>query len=198
MSEYIPSPWDFVAAHVELYEGSGGTKGVFWQDTEEMRNWYNEENIAGLHSDPGLLNAARGLPTIIVTHRGRKTGAIRKTPLMTVVDGNNYILVASLGGAPQNPHWVYNLKADPNVEIRDGTQVHSMRVREAVDPVERTATLGNRGKSIPYLSVVPRKNRPRYPALRSRSHYLIPQPLLLHRHKNQPRIGNDPTAKTRG
>ena len=137
MSEYISSPWDFVAAHVELYEGSGGTKGVFWQDTEDMRNWYNEEGIPGMQSDPGLLNAARGVPTMIVTHRGRKTGAIRKTPLMTVVDGNNYILVASLGGAPQNPHWVHNLKADPNVEIRDGTQVHSMRVREVVDPVER-------------------------------------------------------------
>ena len=135
MSEYIPSPWDFVASHVELYEGSGGTEGVFFQDTEEMRNWCDaQENGPEFRR---LADAARGIPTIIVTHRGRKTGAIRKTPLNTVVDGNNYILVASLGGVPQNPQWVYNLRVDTNVEIRDGTQVHSTRVREVVDPVER-------------------------------------------------------------
>jgi deazaflavin-dependent oxidoreductase (nitroreductase family) len=56
---------------------------------------------------------------------------------MTVVDGNSYVLVASKGGAPKNPVWYYNLKADPNVEIRDGTEVYSMRVREVEDSVER-------------------------------------------------------------
>ena len=111
MSEYIPSPREWVAEQVELYEGSGGTDGLTLRDT--------------------------GLPVIIVTNRGRKTGATRKTPLMTVVDGETYILVASLGGAPKHPLWYYNLKADPNVEIRDGAQVHSMRVREVVDSVER-------------------------------------------------------------
>ncbi len=111
MSEYIPSPRDWVAEQVELYEGSGGTDGLTLRDT--------------------------GLPVIIVTNRGRKTGAIRKTPLMRVVDGNSYILVASQGGAPKHPLWYHNLNAEPNVEIRDGTQVYSMRVREVVDPVER-------------------------------------------------------------
>ncbi len=111
MSEYIPSPRKWVADQVEEYEGSGGTEGLNLRDT--------------------------GLPVIIVTNRGRKTGAIRKTPLMRVVDGNNYILVASQGGAPEHPQWYYNLMADPNVEIRDKTEVHSMRVREVVDPVER-------------------------------------------------------------
>ena len=111
MSEYIPSPSGWVAEQVELYEGSGGTDGLTLTDT--------------------------GLPVIIVTNRGRKTGAIRKTPLMTVVDGNSYILVASRGGAPKHPLWYHNLKADPNVEIRDRTKVYSMRVREVVDSVER-------------------------------------------------------------
>ena len=111
MSEYIPSTSGWVAEQVELYEGSGGTDGLTLLDT--------------------------GMPVIIVTNRGRKTGAIRKIPLMTVVDGNNYILVASKGGAPEHPVWYYNLKADPNVEIRDGTEVYSMRVREVVDSVER-------------------------------------------------------------
>ena len=111
MTEYIPSPREWVAGQVELYEGSGGTDGLTLRDT--------------------------GLPVIIVTNRGRKTGAIRKTPLMRAMDGRNYILVASPGGAPKNPRWYHNLKAEPNVEIRDETQVHSMRVREVVDPGER-------------------------------------------------------------
>ena len=111
MREYIPSPRDWVAEQVELYEGSGGTAGVTLKET--------------------------GLPVIIVTNRGRKTGAIRKTPLMRAVDGNTYILVASQGGAPQHPYWYYNLKADPNVEIRDKTEVYAMRVREVADASER-------------------------------------------------------------
>ena len=111
MSKYIPSPRQWVAEQVELYEGSAGTAGLTLRDT--------------------------GLPVIIVTNRGWKTGAIRKTPLMRVVDGNNYILVASQGGAPTHPKWYHNLKADPNVEIRDKTKIYAMRVREVGDLVER-------------------------------------------------------------
>ena len=111
MSEYKPSPSQWVADQVELYESSGGTEGLTLRDT--------------------------GLPVIIVTHHGRKTGAIRKTPLMRVVDGNNYILVASKGGTPKNPLWYHNLKADPNVEIRDERKVYTMRVREVQDSAER-------------------------------------------------------------
>ena len=74
MSEYIPSPTDRAALQVELYEESCGTEGL----TNQI-----------------------GLPVINVTNKGWKTGAIRKTPLMRIVDGNNYILVASKGGAPK-------------------------------------------------------------------------------------------------
>ena len=77
------------------------------------------------------------MPVIIVTNTGRRTGAIRKTPLMRAADGKNYILVASQGGAPKHPVWYYNLKAEPNVEIRDKTEVFQMRVREVVDATER-------------------------------------------------------------
>ena len=104
MSKYIPSPANWVAEQVELYEGSGGTQGTTLKDS--------------------------GLPVVIVTLRGRKTGAVRKTPLMRAVDDGNYILVASMGGAPKNPVWYYNLKADPNVEFRDETNVFDIRVRE--------------------------------------------------------------------
>ena len=111
MAEYIPSPVKWVRDQVELYEGSGGTEGVSLRET--------------------------GLPCIIVTHAGNRTDAIRKTPLMRVKDDDSYILVASMGGAPKNPVWVYNLRADPDVEIRDATEVHPMRVREVEDVDER-------------------------------------------------------------
>ena len=111
MSKYIPSRSDWVAEQVEIYEGSLGTEGTTLKDT--------------------------GLPVIIVTHRGRKTGAIRKTPLMKVTDGNCYVLVASMGGAPNHPGWYHNLKAQPNVKIRDGASVYSMQVREVMEPVEK-------------------------------------------------------------
>ena len=111
MSEYLPSPRDWVKDQVELYEGSGGTDGLTLRDT--------------------------GLPVIIVTNKGAKTGAVRKTPLMKVVDGNSYILVASQGGAPKHPLWYHNLIAEPNVKIQDETQVQSMRVREIRQSAER-------------------------------------------------------------
>ena len=111
MAEYIPSTSDWVREQVELYEGSGGTEGTTLRDT--------------------------GLPVIIVTNRGNRTGAIRKTPLMRVKDGDNYVLVGSRGGAPRNPVWVYNLRADNSVEIRDEADVYAMRVREVEDNAER-------------------------------------------------------------
>jgi len=111
MAEYVPSPREWVRDQVELYECSGGTEGTTLRDT--------------------------GLPVIIVTHNGNKTGAIRKTPLMRVTDGTNYVLVGSQGGAPTHPVWVHNLRANPAVEIRDLTAVQSMRVREVKDTAER-------------------------------------------------------------
>ena len=111
MPQYIPSPRDWVREQVELYESSGGTKGTTLRDT--------------------------GLPVIIVTNTGNKTGAIRKTPLMRVKDGANYVLVGSQGGAPTDPVWVHNLRAQPAVEIRDHTVVQPMRVREVKDDAER-------------------------------------------------------------
>ena len=93
MADYIPSTRDWVREQVELYERTDGAEGTTLRDT--------------------------GLPVIIVTNQGNKTGAVRKTPLMRVKDGDNYVLVGSMGGAPKNPVWVYNLRADGNVQIRD-------------------------------------------------------------------------------
>ncbi len=111
MAEYIPSPRDWVREQVELYERTNGAEGNTLRDT--------------------------GLPVIIVTHIGNKTGAIRKTPLMRVKDGENYVLVGSMGGAPNNPVWIYNLRTYPQIELRDLSVVQTMRVREVTDAAER-------------------------------------------------------------
>ena len=111
MSEYIPNPISWVAEQVELYERTNGAEGTTLRDT--------------------------GQPCIIVTNMGNKSGAVRKTPLMRVVAGENYVLVASWGGAPKHPVWYYNLKADPKVEIRDIDKVQTMTVREVTDETEK-------------------------------------------------------------
>ena len=111
MPNYIPSPRDWVREQVELYESSGGAKGTTLRDT--------------------------GLPVILVTHTGNKTGAVRKTPLMRVKDGDSYVLVGSQGGAPKDPVWVHNLRANPKIELRDETVVRPMQVREVKDRAQR-------------------------------------------------------------
>jgi len=111
MPKYIPSPREWVREQVDLYERSGGAEGTSLRDT--------------------------GLPVIIVTHIGNKTGAVRKTPLMRVMDGDNYVLVGSQGGAPKHPAWVHNLRTNPKVEIRDLSTVYPMQAREVTEPGER-------------------------------------------------------------
>jgi deazaflavin-dependent oxidoreductase (nitroreductase family) len=102
--EYEPSTWDWVRDQVELYERSNGAEGNTFLDT--------------------------GLPVVIVTNRGAKSGKLRKTPLMRVEHDGRYAAVASVGGAPENPTWYYNVKADPRVELRDGAVVREMVARE--------------------------------------------------------------------
>jgi len=111
MPEYIPQPFDWVREQVELYEGSGGTEGTTLLDT--------------------------GIPCIIFTCVGNKTAAIRKVPLMRVRVGDGYVLVGSNGGAKHDPVWVHNIRANPDVELRDGTTVTKMRVREVHEDPER-------------------------------------------------------------
>jgi deazaflavin-dependent oxidoreductase (nitroreductase family) len=100
--EYEPSTAKWVRDQVELYEGSGGTKGT----------------------------TLRGMPVIILTTIGAKSGKVRKVPLMRVEHDGIYAIVASLGGAPKNPVWYYNVLADPHVEVRDGTSTWDLRARE--------------------------------------------------------------------
>ncbi|MFP6758978.1 MAG: nitroreductase family deazaflavin-dependent oxidoreductase [Alphaproteobacteria bacterium] len=111
MPEYIPATLDWVRDQVALYESSGGTEGTTLRDS--------------------------GLPCIIVTHTGNKTGGVRKIPVMRVKVDDGYVLIGSYGGREKNPVWVYNLRANGDVEIRDKTEVFPMRVREVHDDPER-------------------------------------------------------------
>ncbi|MFL6206749.1 MAG: nitroreductase family deazaflavin-dependent oxidoreductase [Acidimicrobiales bacterium] len=108
--EYEPSTWDWVREQVERYEASGGSEHNTLRDT--------------------------GQPVVIVTTRGNKTGKLRKMALMRVEHEGEYALIGSMGGAPQHPVWVHNLRADPRVTVQDGPEPVEMTVRE-VDGPER-------------------------------------------------------------
>lgn len=100
--EYEPSPDKRAREQVELYESSGGTKGL----------------------------TLRGKPVIILTTKGAKSGRLRKIPLMRVEHDGSYAVVASQGGAPKHPVWYYNLAAHPRVELQDGPAKQDMTARE--------------------------------------------------------------------
>jgi deazaflavin-dependent oxidoreductase (nitroreductase family) len=72
----------------------------------------------------------KGRAVILLTTRGAKSGKLRKVPLMRVEHDGRYAIVASLGGAPKNPVWYYNVKADPHVELQDGTVAKDYTARE--------------------------------------------------------------------
>lgn len=100
--EYEPSPQPWVREQVEQYERSGGTEAT----------------------------TMRGRPIVILTTRGAKSGKLRKAPLMRVEHEGTYAVVASLGGAPNNPVWFHNIVGDPHVELQDGATPQDMVARE--------------------------------------------------------------------
>ena len=100
--EYEPSTSDWARENAELYMSSGGTEGT----------------------------ELKGRPVILLTTVGAKTGKIRKTPLMRVEHDGHYAVVASLGGAPKNPVWFYNIVKHPRVELQDGTETGEYEARE--------------------------------------------------------------------
>jgi deazaflavin-dependent oxidoreductase (nitroreductase family) len=101
--EYAPSASQRSRDQVALYESSGGTQGT----------------------------TLRGYPVVVLTSRGARSGAVRKTPLMRVEHDGRYAVVASQGGAPEHPKWYHNLVADPHVVLQDGPVVTDMRAHEA-------------------------------------------------------------------
>ena len=102
--EYEPSPRGWVRDQVAEYESSGGTRATTLRDT--------------------------GLPVVVITNRGARSGKVRKTPLMRVEHDGRYAAVASQGGAPEHPNWYYNFRAEPRVELQDGSRKQAMIARE--------------------------------------------------------------------
>jgi len=111
--DYVPSEFDWVRDQVEAYERTGGQEAATLRDT--------------------------GMPVVIITMRGNKSGKVRKIALMRVEHDGEYALVASLGGAPKHPVWYYNLKANPDeVTLQDGPEPFAVTVRE-IDGDERAS-----------------------------------------------------------
>jgi deazaflavin-dependent oxidoreductase (nitroreductase family) len=100
--DYEPSVWSWVSEQVDAYESSGGSTGITLQ----------------------------GKPVVVITMRGRRSGKVRKAPVMRVEHDGTYAAVASKGGSPTNPGWYRNLLADPLVTVQDGPDVRDMRARE--------------------------------------------------------------------
>ena len=107
---YEPSPWEPIADHVARYLATDGEDGAIWE----------------------------GAPVIILSTTGRRSGKVRRTPLIRVRDGDNYLVVASMGGAPEHPRWYLNITADPDVTVQDRAEVHQLRARTAT-PEEKAA-----------------------------------------------------------
>ncbi|MGI9606192.1 MAG: nitroreductase family deazaflavin-dependent oxidoreductase [Acidimicrobiales bacterium] len=103
-AEYGPSTWSWVARQVEQYEASGGTAANTLTDT--------------------------GIPIILFSTVGRKSGLVRKVPLMRVEHDGHYALIASKGGDPSHPGWYHNLLADDTVVMQDGAEPWETQVRE--------------------------------------------------------------------
>lgn len=94
--------------------------------------WANDQVRAYEATDGKKRGDLRGVPVVILTTRGRKSGALRKAPLMRVKHGDRYAVIASLGGAPEHPVWYLNLLADPTVQLQDQDVKRSYRARTAV------------------------------------------------------------------
>ncbi len=108
--EYAPSPSKWSREQAEEFEESGGTRA----------------------------NTMRGMPIVVVTYRGVKSGKIRKVPLMRVEHDGKYAIVASMGGAPQHPTWYHSIKAEPHVELQDGPVRRDMHAREVTGEEKQT------------------------------------------------------------
>lgn len=100
--DYAPSTSEWARTQAEAYEASGGT------DARDLR----------------------GMPIIVLTSVGAKSGLLRKTALMRVEHEGEYAVVASLGGAPKHPVWYFNLEKTPQVELQDGAEKHDYLARE--------------------------------------------------------------------
>lgn len=110
MSEYLPSTSQYAADHVALYLETNGAEGANFN----------------------------GIDCVVLTTIGQRTGAIRRSPVVRVKDGDAYIVIGSRGGAPEHPQWYFNVLANPAVTIHDRDQVYELRARLATGTERET------------------------------------------------------------
>ena len=108
----------------------------------------------------------KGRPVVLVTMRGAKSGKLRKVPLMRVEHDGVYAIVASKGGAPKNPVWYANVKANPHVELQDGTVTKDYTAREVAGE-ERARLVGAGRRHLRRLRRLPAQDRPADPGVRA-------------------------------
>ncbi len=137
--QVIDSPVGWVNKHIGRYVASGGEKGHEWRP---------------------------GVPTLLLTTRGRTSGLLRRTALIYGQDGDSYVVVASYGGSAEHPAWYRNLDADPRVHVQVGA--------EEFDALARTATAAERAR----LWVQMTRTWPEYDAYQTRTDREIPVVLL--------------------
>jgi len=142
--EYEPSTSDWARENAELYIASGGTQGT----------------------------DLKGMPVVLLTTIGAKSGKLRKTPLMRVEHNGAYAVVASLGGAPKNPVWYYNIVKNPRVELQDGTENGDYDAREVFGD-EKAPLVAAGGGGLSRLCGLPAQNRSRYSGVRADPDSLI-------------------------
>jgi deazaflavin-dependent oxidoreductase (nitroreductase family) len=181
--DYGPSTTDWVRDQVELYERTDGAEG---------------HTVGG---DPDM-------PVIILTHRGARSGKIRKTPIMRIEHAGSYAAVAAVGGAPTNPAWYHNLLAHPTVERRDRTTVHRMRAREATG-AEKTEWIARTDALYPFYpdgAQPPKRGATSHCSSSNASrastppeeHHEPSPPNLRRRHRPRPHADLDPRRRGTG
>jgi deazaflavin-dependent oxidoreductase (nitroreductase family) len=145
MRGMVRPPWFMAAPRMRTIGDTDHTSGIrrarlcsipqMAEDTEQVHDssagWVNEHIQRYVESDGERGRIWRGVDTLLLTTRGRKSGLLRRTALIFGEDGGNYLVVASKGGAAKHPNWYLNLAADPNVEVQVGANVFRATARTA-------------------------------------------------------------------
>ena len=145
MTQAQPYDYSLIGdAHVALYEDTNGAEGYIWN----------------------------GAPILVLTTKGAKSGETRKHPLIFGQDGDRYLIVASMGGAPKHPQWYRNLSANPHVELQVRDDKFAATARTA-SPDREGAPLADHDRGVAELRPVPGTHRPRHPSRRARTQVIL-------------------------
>jgi deazaflavin-dependent oxidoreductase (nitroreductase family) len=129
-------------------------------------NDFNQQVIAEFRANGGKVGGNfEGLPMALITHTGAKSGVVRTTPLVCSLDGDDVILIASMGGAPNNPAWYHNITTNPTVTVEVGTESYEASVIETNGP-ERQRLWDAHAAIMPFFNDYAAKTTRTIPVLR--------------------------------